>query len=126
MAGIRNLTLTEPAISGIAANQKESDSQVCEISTQKSECSRLVFTGDSAGSNQRLWSGHPEAIQIAVHQSVEKIPEHLVTNRRVGLSTAFSQKHWGLRRFCQVRFWKIPGQILRFYYSRQRPNKTSP
>jgi hypothetical protein len=24
--------------------------------------SRLVFTGDSVGSNPRLWSGHPEAI----------------------------------------------------------------
>ena len=42
---------------------------------------RLVFTGDLAGSNQQLWSGHPKAIQIAVHQSVEKIPEHSVTNR---------------------------------------------
>jgi len=31
----------------------------------------------------RLWSGHPEAIQIAVHQSVEKIPEPSVTNRKL-------------------------------------------
>jgi len=38
-----------------------------------------VFTGDSAGSNPRLWSGHPEAIQIAVHQSVEKIPSIRLT-----------------------------------------------
>lgn len=32
--------------------------------------SRLVFTGDSAGSRPRLRSGHPAAIQIAVLQSV--------------------------------------------------------
>jgi hypothetical protein len=38
-----------------------------------------------------LWSGHPEAIQIAEHQSVEKIPDHSVS----------------------ARFWKIPRQILR-------------
>jgi hypothetical protein len=27
-----------------------------------------------------LWSGHPEAFQIAVHQSVEKIPEPSAEN----------------------------------------------
>jgi hypothetical protein len=43
----------------------------------------------------------PEAIQIAVHQSVEKMPEHSVTNRR-GLSfrQTFSQKTLG---FCTIR-----------------------
>ena len=60
-----------------------------------------MFTGDSAGSNQRLWSGHPEAIQIAVHQSVEKIPEQSVTNRRVGpFYKGFAQKQLS---FCMVR-----------------------
>jgi hypothetical protein len=63
--------------------------------------SRLVFTGDSGGSNPRLWSGHPEAVQIAVHQSVEKIPEHSVTNRRgLAFRQAFSQKTLG---FCAIR-----------------------
>src|SRR6266436_5040786 len=43
----------------------------------------------------------PEAIQIAVHQSVEKMPEHSVTNRR-GLSfrQMFSQKTLD---FCTIR-----------------------
>jgi hypothetical protein len=30
-----------------------------------------------------LWSGHPEAIQIAEHQSVEKISDHSVTDRKL-------------------------------------------
>jgi len=86
--------------------------------------SREVFTRDSAGSNPRLWPGHPEAIQIAVHQSVEKIRDQSVTNRRMGLSTRrFRQKHWGFASFLSARFWKIPKQILRFYYGRQRPKK---
>jgi len=47
-----------------------------------------------------LSSGHPEAIQIAVHQSAEKIPEHSVANRRVGyFYKGFSQKTLG---FCAV------------------------
>jgi hypothetical protein len=28
--------------------------------------------------------------------------------------------------FLSARFWKIPRQILRFYYGRQRPKKSSP
>jgi hypothetical protein len=68
----------------------------------------------------------PEAIQVAVHQSVEKTPEHSVTNRRIGpFHTALSQKHWGFAPFLSARFWKIPKQILRFYYGRQRPKKAS-
>jgi hypothetical protein len=63
--------------------------------------SRLVFTGDSGGSNPRLWSGHPVAVQIVLHQSVEKIPEHSVTNRRgLAFRQAFSQKTLG---FCAIR-----------------------
>ena len=63
----------------------------------------------------------PEAIQIAVHQSVEKMPEHSVTNRRVEhFSRAHSQKHWGFERFLSACFLKTPRQLLRFYYARQR------
>jgi hypothetical protein len=28
--------------------------------------------------------------------------------------------------FLSARFWKIPRQMLRFYYGRQRPKKSSP
>src|SRR5690348_15078945 len=62
--------------------------------------SRLVFTGDSAASNPRLWSGHPKAVQIVVRQSVEKIPDHSVTNQILGaLRIIFSSKTLGFRRF---------------------------
>jgi len=89
--------------------------------------SRLVFTGDLAGSRPRLRSGHQGAIQIAVLQLVEKIRHPSVANRRGGyFHIAFSQKHWSFAPFLSVRFWKIPKQILRFYYGRQRPKKTSP
>jgi hypothetical protein len=88
--------------------------------------SRLVFTGDSAAANPRLWSGHPEAVQIVVRQSVEKIPEHSVTNRRVGpFHKHFRRKHWVFMRFVSVRLLRIPGRVLRFYYGRQRLKKSS-
>jgi hypothetical protein len=68
--------------------------------------------------------GHAEAIQIVVRQSAEKIPEHSVTNRRVGpFHKALSQKHCGFGPFLSARFWKIPRQILRFYYGRRRTEK---
>jgi hypothetical protein len=57
----------------------------------------------------------PEAIQIAVHQSVEKMPEHSVTNRRVGpFHKRFRRKHWVFARFVSVRLLRIPRHLLRF------------
>jgi hypothetical protein len=75
----------------------------------------------------RRLQAHPETIQIAVHQSVEKIPDHSLANRRVGpFRKALSQKDRGFAPFLSARFWKIPRPILRFYYGRQRPKKSSP
>jgi hypothetical protein len=51
-----------------------------------------------------LWSGHPEAVQMVVRQSVEKIPDHSVTNQMLGaLPIIFSSKTLGFRRF-QIDF----------------------
>ena len=59
-----------------------------------------MFTGDSAASNPRLWSGHPGAVQIVVHQSVEKIPEHSVYEPK---GRAFPQSaHAETLGFCDV------------------------
>jgi hypothetical protein len=80
VARIRNLTLTEPVNSGIVQTRSNPILRQARLVRR----SRLVFTGDSEGSNPRLWSGHPEAIQIV---AVEKIPEHSVTHQGSGLST---------------------------------------
>ena len=70
---------------------------------------------------------HKETIPIAFHYLVEKIPEHSVTNRRVGpFHKHFCRKHWVFMRFVSVRLLRIPGRVLRFYYGRQRPKKSSP
>src|SRR6266403_3255627 len=46
-------------------------------------------------------------IQIAVDQSVEKISNHSVTNRRVGpFRGALTQKHWVFAMLLSARFWK--------------------
>ena len=49
-----------------------------------------------------LRSQHPEAIQIVILQSVEKIPNPSVTNRRIGpFHTALSENIGVLGRFCR-------------------------
>ncbi len=54
-------------------------------------------------SNPRLWSGHPEAIQIAVHQSIEKKTEHLVTDRIVSELNARSAAHYQRSRSPEIQ-----------------------
>src|SRR5216683_2668955 len=56
-------------------------------------------------SNPRLWSGHPEAIQIAVHQSIGKKTEHLVTDRIVSELNARSAAHYQRSRSPEIQTW---------------------
>jgi hypothetical protein len=73
-----------------------------------------VFTGDSAASNPRLWSGHPEAVQIVVRQSVEKIFNHSVTNQMLGaLPIIFFIENIG---FSQVSNRLSARKSVRTYY----------
>jgi len=74
--------------------------------------SRLVFTGDSGAVRSAIV---PEAIQIAVHQSIEKMPEHSVTNRSgLAFDKRFRRKHCVFARFVSVRLLRIPRRVLRF------------
>src|ERR1700687_1324363 len=64
---------------------------------------------------------HKETIPIAFHHLAEKIPEHSVTNRRVGpFHKRFRRKHWVFARFVSVRLLRIPRHVLRFYYARSK------
>jgi hypothetical protein len=68
----------------------------------------------------------PEAIQIAVHQSVEKMPSiRLRTEEVWPCDKGFRREHWVFARFVSVRLLRIPGRVLRFYYSRQTQKKGS-
>ncbi len=56
---------------------------------------------------QKLLTGHPETIQIAVHQSVKKCPSIQLRTEGLGLfATRVRRNIEFLRSFLLARFWK--------------------